>query len=78
MKKLLIVFPLVMVAFGMLGCNLNPLNQHTQYFYNLAGEEEEDSSRTLKYRSDGHTIIMSRGEGDKVLTKTEAEALAVR
>lgn len=59
----------------MVGCDLNPLDQHTQYFYSLAGEGEEDSSKTIKYRSDGHTIIMSRGEQGEELSELEAEDL---
>ncbi len=59
----------------MVGCELNPLNRHTQYFYSLAGEGNADSSKTIKYRSDGHTIIMSRGIEGKNLDKAEAQAL---
>ena len=75
MKKHLIVLSLILVMLAMVGCDLNPLNRHTQYFYNLAGEGNADSSKTIKYRSDGHTIIMSRGEGGKVLTEAQATAL---
>ncbi len=75
MKKLLIVLSLAMVALGMFGCDLIPLNHHTQYFYNLAGEGNDDSSKTLKYRSDGYTIIMSRGYCEEVLKESEANDL---
>lgn len=75
MKKHLIVLFLILVILGLVACDLNPLNRHTQYFYSLAGAGDSDSSKTLKYRSDGHTIIMSRGEGGKVLSEAEANAL---
>lgn len=75
MKKHLIVLSLILIIIGMVGCDLNPLNQHKQYFYSLAGEGNADSSKTIKYRSDGHTIIMSRGKGGQVLTEAQANAL---
>ena len=75
MKKLLLGVSMAMLALGMIGCNLHPLNQHTLYFYSLSGEGNEDSSITLNYRSDGHTLIMSRGIEGKELTESEATAL---
>jgi len=75
MKKNLIVLFLILVILGLVGCDLNPLNRHTQYFYSLAGEGNADSSKTIKYRSDGHIIIMSRGKGGNPLTEAQANAL---
>ncbi len=75
MKPPLRIIVLSLLVFGMVGCTLNLLDQQTQYFYSLAGEGDADSSQTLKYRSDGYTIIMSRGEGGKVLTESEANDL---
>ncbi|MFA6681761.1 MAG: hypothetical protein WCS35_06990, partial [Sphaerochaeta sp.] len=48
---------------------------HTQYFYSLTGEWEEESWKTIQYRRDGHTIIMSRGMGVEVLNEAQATAL---
>lgn len=75
MKKVLGILLVLLVILGMVGCDLNPLNKHTQYFYSLAGEGNTDSSKTIKYRSDGHTIIMSRGIEGQKLTKSQAQNL---
>ena len=46
------------------------------YFYGeLAGEDNVDSNRDLQAKSEGYTLIMSRGIEGKTLTKAEAEAL---
>ena len=76
MKKSLIVVSLALLILGMVGCDLNPLSWHSLNFYDrLAGEGNAGSSRTIKHRSDGHTIVMSRGEGGQVLTEDQATVL---
>ncbi|MDY0289951.1 MAG: hypothetical protein RBR15_14080 [Sphaerochaeta sp.] len=75
MKKALGILFVILIVLGMAGCDLNPLNKHTQYFYSLTGEWETPSYKTLNYRSDGHTIIMSRSKAGPPLTKEQADAL---
>jgi len=80
MRKTLIIGLLVVILVIFVSCNLFPFfnnvkDTHEQYFYGLTGNWEEDSSVTLKYREDGHTIIMSRGIGGQMLTETEASDL---
>jgi hypothetical protein len=80
MKKILPISFLILLTVTFVSCELFPFfgrteNSHTQYFYNLAGDDEEDSVKTLTYRNDGHTIIMSCGVGGKELSKSEAEAI---
>ena len=75
MKKTLVILPVVLLVLTLICCELNPLNKHTQYFYSLTGKWEEESWKTIQYRRDGHTIIMSRGLGGQVLDEAQATAL---
>ena len=72
MKKTIILLFLV-ISLCLIGCDLNFLSG-TVYFYNLAGEGDEPSNASLRYRKDGYTIIMSRGKGDESGWPTEEGA----
>lgn len=41
----------------------------------MAGEGNEPSDYSLKHRSSGYEIFMSRGKDGEILSKTQAEAL---
>ncbi len=75
MNKSLLALSVILVILGMVGCEMNQFDKHSIYFYALAGDGDADSEQTIKYRSDGHTIIMSRGEEGKVLTEGQATTL---
>lgn len=70
MKKALGILFVVLIVLGLAGCDMNFFNKDTIYFYSLVGEEETPSR--IKYRSDGHTIIMSRLGG-----QNESDASAI-
>ncbi|MDY0371800.1 MAG: hypothetical protein RBQ79_05490 [Sphaerochaetaceae bacterium] len=61
MKKIMVLLFLVL-SLCLIGCDLNFLSG-TVYFYELAGDGNEPSDASLRYRKDGYTIIMSRGSG---------------
>jgi len=57
-------------------CSLHYWVDGEIYFYQIAGEGNEDSRANLLSKKNGYTIIMSRGKDGKTLDKTEAEELA--
>ncbi len=79
MKKILFISLSIFIVAFFVSCELFPFftskNTHNQHFYDLAGDWEDDSYKTLKYREDGNTIMMSRGIGGRKLTETEATDL---
>lgn len=74
MKKITLLLLLV-VTLCLISCELDPYITGTIYFYSMAGEHNEDSTASLKYREDGYDIIMSRGEAGKRLSKSAADKL---
>ncbi len=73
MKKILFISLSIFIVANFVSCELFSFSSikdtHDQNFYGLTGEWEEDSHQTLKYREDGHTIMMSRGIGGRKLTE---------
>lgn len=56
-------------------CNLLGLGDDAIYFYSMGMEWEEAIDYELKYSANGYTFIMSRGDGENVLTQEQAETL---
>jgi len=77
MKKVLRVCCAFILMSGLLtGCSYFELPEGKVYFYGeLAGNDNDDSNRSLDARDEGYVIVMSRGIVNKNLTRSEAEAL---
>ena len=75
MRKVTIII-IASICFVLLaGCDLFPWDPGTQYFYSMAGEDNQPSEYTLNARSEGYTIVMSRGVENQILTEQQATAL---
>jgi len=75
MKKPIICLLLAIVLILGTGCDLFPYMGKEVYFYEMAGQDNNDSTFRLMHQNGGHTIIMSRGKENIELEYEEAEAL---